>query len=113
MQPDLDASLYFVTEITLEALRIDGFKASHPAEEPVTTPLEIEEYSVTVRYKAAALIRMLENYVGNETFREALKLLLDKYQFSSVSTEEIWGVFEEVCSKSIRSFMNSWVQQRG
>jgi aminopeptidase N len=73
----------------------------------------VEEMYTSVRLKGAVILRMLHGYVGDDHFRKGLSLYLKRYGFGSATTEEMWTCFEEVSSKQIGTFMNSWVSRRG
>ena len=51
----------------------DGYPSSHPINKTLDDPYEIEQYFDSVeRTKAAAILRMIENEVGDAEFIDAI-----------------------------------------
>ena len=54
----------------------DAFESSHPVEANVVTPDQINNVFDSITYsKGAALLRMLESVVGEEAFRDGLRVM--------------------------------------
>jgi len=56
----------------------DGYPSSHPVNKTLDDPYEIEQYFDYVeRTKAAAILRMIENEVGDAAFINAIIVRID------------------------------------
>ncbi len=56
----------------------DGYPSSHPVNKTLDDPYEIEQYFDYVeRTKAAAILRMIENEVGDTAFINAIIVRID------------------------------------
>lgn len=62
--------------------------------------------------QAAHLLLMLEDIIGEEKFKEAIRKYLKKYAYKTVTTNNFIATVEEVVPGiSIRSFMESYLYQ--
>jgi puromycin-sensitive aminopeptidase len=96
------------------ALRLDALANSHPVEVTVHHPDEISEIFDMVSYaKGSAVIRMLAEYLGHDTFRDGLRHYLKKHSYNNTETVQLWESFEKVSKKNVVKMMNTWTKQTG
>ncbi len=96
------------------ALDLDSLEHTHPIEIEVHHPDEIGEIFDEVSYaKGSAVIRMLAEYLGAETFRRGLGHYLKKHQFGNAITSDLWKSFEEVSGKPVGKIMQNWTSRAG
>ncbi|XP_056698323.1 aminopeptidase M1-like [Spinacia oleracea] len=99
---------------TTDGLRLDGLSESHAIEVEINHASEIDEIFDAISYrKGASVIRMLQSYIGADTFQRALACYIKKYACSNAKTEDLWAVLEEVSGEPVKELMNSWTQQKG
>ncbi|KAL9230405.1 hypothetical protein vseg_005764 [Gypsophila vaccaria] len=99
---------------TVDGLRLDGLSESHPIEVDINHASEIDEIFDAISYrKGASVIRMLQSYLGADTFQRALASYIKKYACSNAKTEDLWAVLEEESGEPVKQLMNSWTQQKG
>lgn len=78
----------FTAQYFREGLALDGLANSHPIEVEVGNPGEIGEIFDLISYnKGAAIIRMLADYLGQETFRESLHNYLTQRLYKNAVTQ--------------------------
>lgn len=69
----------FVLKSIQNVFEIDALQSSHPISVEVKNPDEINFIFDRISYeKGAALIRMIDNFLGTEIFKRALSNYLDK-----------------------------------
>jgi len=96
------------------ALLVDGLKSTRPIEFPVGRPEEAAGmFDVLTYQKGAAVLRMLEQYLGSETFRAGISLYVHKHEYDNAETTDLWDAIEESSQQPVRSVMDSWVFQPG
>ncbi|MBU6390125.1 M1 family metallopeptidase [Patescibacteria group bacterium] len=96
------------------ALSLDALKNTHPIEVPVHHPDEIAEIFDEVSYsKGASVIRMLADYLGENDFRDGLRLYLKRHSYGNASTIHLWRAFEKVSRKPVARIMKNWTGQSG
>lgn len=112
--PEYEVWMQFVNDSYNNALVLDALNNSHPIEVPVEHPSEIEEIFDSISYdKGASVIRMLYNYIGDESFRKGMTAYLNKFQYKNAVTEDLWAALEQASSKPITRFMSDWTSQKG
>lgn len=86
---------------------------------PLAHPVRPEEYqeinnfyTVTVYEKGAEIVRMLQNLVGAERFREGLKLYFERFDGQAVTIEDFVKVMEDVAHIDLTQF-RLWYSQAG
>lgn len=103
----------FLEEAT-EGLRLDGLAESHPIEVDINHAGEIDEIFDAISYrKGASVIRMLQSYLGPESFQRALASYIKRYACSNAKTEDLWSVLQEESGEPVNKLMNSWTKQQG
>jgi puromycin-sensitive aminopeptidase len=112
------------------ALDTDALKSTRPVEYPVVSPDDAEGmFDVLTYEKGAAVVRMLEQYLGPELFREGIRRYLARHQFANTETTDLWDAIEEVATERggtaaedelggptpvpVRRMMDSWIFQGG
>ena len=114
IRPEWDMWTQFVYQDTNGGLSLDGLKNSHPIEMQVANPAEIGELFDAISYnKGGAVLRMLEDFLGEETFRQGIHHYLRSHQYGNARTEDLWASLEQVSGKPITTIMNTWVKQAG
>ena len=104
----------FITESYSDALDLDALDNSHPIEVPVIDPKDTDEIFDAISYeKGASIIRMLNDWIGDDAFRRGLKLYLNKHSFANTCTKDLWAALEEVSDKPVDSVMSSWTAIKG
>jgi aminopeptidase N len=63
--------------------------------------------------KGACVLHMLRNDIGENDFRESLRVYLERYKNRSAETEDFRRVCEEVSGKSLQKFFNQWLYTPG
>ena len=114
LYPQWDMWTQFVYQDTNAGLSLDGLKNSHPIEVEVTNPAEIGELFDAISYsKGSAVLRMLEEYLGAETFRRGIHSYLSAHQYGNARTEDLWAGLEEASGKPVTAIMDTWIKQSG
>ena len=112
--PEWEMWTQFVNMDTNRALSLDGLKNSHPIEQEVTDPAEIGQLFDAISYsKGASVIRMLEQFLGPETFQKGLQVYISNNQYSNARTEDLWAALETASGQPVTSIMDSWTKQMG
>ncbi|KAM3379037.1 aminopeptidase M1 [Capsicum galapagoense] len=111
--PEWEIWTQFLEEAT-EGLRLDGLTESHPIEVDINHAGEIDEIFDAISYrKGASVIRMLQSYLGPESFQRALASYIKRYACSNAKTEDLWSVLQEESGEPVNKLMNSWTKQKG
>ena len=97
-----------------DAMVIDALDTTRPIEFPVERPEEAEGmFDVLTYQKGAAVLRMLERYVGADRFRTGISLYIAAHSHANTETSDLWDAVEEATGEPARSIMDSWILQGG
>jgi aminopeptidase N/puromycin-sensitive aminopeptidase len=81
--------------------------------DPKTSP-EIKEMFDGITYeKGAAVLRMLESYVGPEVFRRGVNQYLKEHAHGNATSADFWRAMTQVSGKPVDKIMPSFVMQPG
>jgi puromycin-sensitive aminopeptidase len=96
------------------AFDVDALANTRPVEYPVSSPQDAEDMFDLITYqKGSAVLRMLEQYLGEERFREGTRHYLATHQYGNTETNDLWEAIEHVTGEPVRRIMDSWIFQRG
>ncbi|KAF5391327.1 hypothetical protein D9757_002062 [Collybiopsis confluens] len=89
----------FISEHLNRALSLDAKLSSHP----------IEIFDGLSYSKAASVLRMLSNYVGEEKFLKGVSLYLKAHLYANSVTNDLWAGISQATGKDIIKFMDNWI----
>ncbi len=96
------------------SLQIDGLHATRPIEYEVVSPSDTRGMFDLLTYeKGGSVLRMLEQFLGAETFRDGIRVYLKRHMYANTVTTDLWDALEEVSRQPVRDMMNSWILQGG
>ena len=114
LHPEWEMWTQFLTHDTSSALNLDGLRNSHPIEQPVNNPAEIGELFDAISYsKGGSVLRMLEHYLGEDAFREGLRIYIQRHQYANARTRDLWNALGEASGQPVAEIMESWTSQTG
>jgi aminopeptidase N len=95
-------------------LNVDALANTRPIHQAAETPAQIQELFDGIAYgKAAAVLRMLESYLGEETFRAGINAYLKQHQYANATAEDFWDAQAKTSKKPVDKIMPTWVKQAG
>jgi puromycin-sensitive aminopeptidase len=96
------------------AMQVDGLKSTRPIEFPVEKPEEAAGmFDVLTYEKGASVLRMLEQYLGDEAFRDGIRLYLKRHAYANAETTDLWDALEDSTRQPVRALMDKWIFQAG
>ncbi|MFY9457771.1 MAG: M1 family metallopeptidase [Candidatus Spechtbacterales bacterium] len=104
----------FYVDDTASGLSLDGLATSHPIEADIKDPEEIGQIFDAISYsKGASVLRMLEDFLGEDTFRRGVSHYLLKHRYGNAQTQDLWDAFEAESGKPVGAIMDTWTKQTG
>ena len=97
-----------------ESLNLDSLQNTRPIHQSVDTPAQIEELFDGIAYgKAAAVLRMLESYLGPESFRTGVIAYLKAHTYGNATEADFWSALAKASNKPVDRMMPTFVNQPG
>ena len=63
--------------------------------------------------KGGRLLKMMREYIGDESFRIALKSYFTKHAYNNTIGDDLWAEMSAASGKDIKKFMDPWLSQSG
>lgn len=98
----------------------DSDLTSHPISFKVSNSIDVRRIFDPISYsKGAAIIRMMQSFLGENAFRHALKTYLNKFKHSNAVHDDLWDVMTESGHKyktlpenlTVKDIMDTWTLQ--
>ncbi len=98
-----------------DTLNLDSQPTTRPIRAPLAnTPDEINQLFDGISYgKAGAVLLMVENYLGPETFRQGVHNYLAAHEYGNATAEDFWNAQTAASHKPVDKIMESFVVQPG
>ena len=112
--PEWDIWDHFLQGQTNTALDRDSLHETFSIEIPGGEHVVINASTAPIIYnKGGSILRQIEGYVGEESFKKGLRHYLKRYEYACASSHHLWDAFEEVSAKPVIKIMKSWIEQPG
>ncbi len=96
------------------AFEVDALESTRSIEYPVRSPDDAAGmFDILTYTKGAAVLRMLEQYLGAERFRDGIRRYLDEHRFGNTETHDLWDAIEKATGEPVRRIMDGWIWQGG
>jgi aminopeptidase N len=96
------------------ALALDARCTSHPIQQPIADESEAMVAFDAITYnKGQALIRMLENYLGEAAFRDGIRAYMAAHAYGNSTTADLWQALESAAHKPVTGIAASFTEQDG
>jgi puromycin-sensitive aminopeptidase len=112
-RPEWKRWLHFAPE-RARSQETDGLAATRPIEFAVASPEEADEmFDVLTYEKGASVLRMLEQYLGEDAFRAGVARYLRTHAYSNTDTADLWAALEAESGEPVGEIMDTWIFQGG
>jgi puromycin-sensitive aminopeptidase len=96
------------------AFAVDGLHSTRPIEFPVGAPREADAmFDVLTYEKGASVLRMLEQYLGPDVFREGVREYLRRHAYANAETGDLWAALGRAAGQAIPALMDGWIFHPG
>ena len=101
------------------AFEVDSLASTRTVEFAVRAPSDCDGmFDVLTYQKGGALLRMLQQYLGEERFRQGVNNYLKTHSYANTETSDLWDGIEAVTTadggnEAVRELMDSWIWQAG
>ena len=112
-KPEWNFNLDDVSD-TGRTLNTDSLANTRPIHQAAETPAQIQELFDGIAYgKAASVLRMLEAYLGEQTFRAGVNAYIQKHQYANATAGDFWDAQAKTSKKPVDQIMPTFVKQAG
>jgi len=95
-------------------LALDALESTRPIRASVASSAQIEEMFDALTYeKGAACLRMMEQFLGEEAFREGIRKYIKQYQYKNAPAEALWKALESATGQPVSAIATDWFTRPG
>ncbi|MEO9054052.1 MAG: M1 family aminopeptidase [Steroidobacteraceae bacterium] len=97
------------------AMAADARATSHAIEQHVTDELQAaNSFDSDITYsKGEALLRMLEAYIGEDVFRQAIRSYIKNRAYSNAAAADLWNALGHASGKNVPAVAAPWIEKPG
>ena len=96
------------------AINLDSVSTTHPIVQNIATVEQISQAFDSITYsKGEAVLTMLEDYVGEEAWRDGVRAYVATYRLKNTVTDNLWGAVEHAASKPVTAIAHDFTLQGG
>ncbi|MEW6324479.1 MAG: M1 family metallopeptidase [Nitrospirota bacterium] len=95
-------------------LNLDALDSTRPIIAEVTNAAQIEELFDPLTYeKGAAVLRMIEQFLGEERFRDGIRRYIAAHQYGNAPAADLWAALEAASGQPVPAIAQDWFAQAG
>ncbi len=114
IKPDENIWKRFYQSIKPAAYSIDSTKGTTPIYQDITNLKDAKSaYGAIVYSKAPGVLKQLAFVLGEESFRDGLRLYLKEHAYANAEWSDLVHAFERVSGKSLQDWAAMWIRHRG
>jgi puromycin-sensitive aminopeptidase len=96
------------------ALGLDALSNTHPIYAEVRSVAEATENFDLITYeKGAAVVRMIEHYLGADAFRDGVRGYMRRHREGNAVAADLWRALTEASGKEVAKVAQAWIAQAG
>ena len=103
----------FVADNT-SAFSLDALASTHPISVEAKSAEEASQRFDAISYtKGAAVLRMIEGYLGEDVFREGVRIYLKRHAEGNAPADDFWRALDESSGHDVTKIANAWIKESG
>ena len=105
---------HFYEDIKPTAYGIDETQGTTPIFQNILNLKDAKSaYGAIVYQKAPAVLKQLNYFLGEENFRDGLRMYLKQHAYANAQWADLIGAFEKTGHKDVQAWAKAWILQRG
>jgi len=96
------------------ALALDALANTHPIYGEVRSVAEATQNFDAITYeKGAAVVRMIEHFLGAEKFRDGVRLYMRRHREGNAVAADLWHALEAASGREVARVAQAWIEKAG
>ena len=114
LHPERKPALQVMNDSRETALRRDAGAATHPVVQPVPSVAAANQAFDAISYhKGSAVVRMLEDTLGEEGFRAGIRRYIKRYAYGNAATDQLWTELAAATGRPVTDIAHDFTLQPG
>jgi len=97
---------------TIEALTVDSVRTTQAIRTPANAETGFGNAGI-IYGKTASVLRMVEEWIGPDAFRDAIRVYLKKYSWGNAAAEDFWGTMKGATKQPVDAVLQSFIDVAG
>lgn len=113
VDPELDSRLDAVLSVQ-DTLDLDSRRGARRIRQPIRDGGDVYNAFDAITYgKGAAVLRMIEAWIGEQSFREGVRAYMREHAYGSGGTSELLAALEQASGRAVTASLDSFLDQPG
>jgi len=96
------------------ALRLDSIPSSKPIVKKIHSVHQVVDAFDEITYeKSGSVIRMIYSVLGDQSFKEGLKLYFEQFKYSSATSIDLLSSWQKFTTIDLQAFTHKWIYEPG
>jgi puromycin-sensitive aminopeptidase len=96
------------------AMHLDALRSTHAIRAEIHDVAEAGEAFDLITYeKGGAVLRMIEGYLGEERFRDGIRLYMRRHAKGNAVADDLWNALAEASREPVTDLANEWIRTPG
>ena len=96
------------------AIKLDSLRTTHPVVQRLQTVEQMSQAFDAITYqKGEAVITMLEDYVGEEAWRNGVRTYIPRHRLGNTQSDDLWRAIEEASGRPVTAIAHDFTLQPG
>ena len=96
------------------AFNLDSLVSTHPISMEAKNVAEANERFDAVTYlKGQGVLRMIENYLGEDDFRAGVRIYLGRHKWANATAGDFWRALDESSRRDVTGLATAWITEPG
>jgi len=97
-----------------QAINLDSLRTTHPVVQRLQTVEQISQAFDAITYeKGEAVITMLEDYVGEQAWRNGVRAYIQRHRLGNTQSDDLWGAVDEASGTPVTEIAHQFTLQPG
>ncbi len=93
---------------------LDALVSTHPISFEVRNAKQAaERFDVITYWKGAAVVRMIEGFLGAEAFRAGVRTYLNRYREANATADDFWRELSAASGRDVGRIATAWITEPG
>jgi puromycin-sensitive aminopeptidase len=96
------------------AYNLDQLVSTHPISMECKNAEEAAQRFDSITYlKGQAVLRMIESFIGEDAFREGVRIYLKRHAEANATADDFWRALDEASGRDVSAIANGWIHEPG
>ncbi|MEA2638656.1 MAG: puromycin-sensitive aminopeptidase, partial [Chloroflexota bacterium] len=103
-----------IAQGAVPAFNLDQLVSTHPISVEVRNAEQASERFDAITYlKGQAVLRMIESFIGEDAFREGVRIYLRRHAEGNATASDFWRALDESSGRDVTGIANAWIHEPG